>query len=273
MFPRSQFLAVAACVFFGAVTPAAAQRRTDFEAAVLSEAATETAPRECEEGGTPGQARVIPRDQQAHMVGRAIRVASPAGDSRGRRVGLVRVATERTDANADLAYRLFAVLIAGSGRSWTPLAHTEIPLGDAPFDYEDTLVRIARTEDVDDDGEAELMVVLESNTEVQCGTGYCSQRATAVLDVQDDTLPLLAVAPTQLTCQAEIETARGTTSFRDVDGDGHRDFVVRVQHCAAAEYDETTYEPLAPVCAPAETTVRRWDAATDRYLPPTPLAS
>ncbi len=257
--------------------PASAQRRTDFEAAVLGEAATETLAVQCEGEGTPRAARAIPRDRQARMIGRAVRVASPAGDARARRAGLVRVATERTDANDDLAYRLFVVLLAGSGRSWTALAHTEIPLGDAPFDYEDDdgeLIRIARAEDVDDDGEQELLVVLESQTEVQCGTGYCSARATAVLDLFEPSLPLLALSRTQLTCQAEVtETLRGTTTFRDVDGDGHRDLVVRTQSCAPAEFDDDAAEFRDPVCAPASTVVHRWDAATDRYLAPTPLPS
>jgi len=256
-----------------AASTAAAQRRTDFEAAVLSEAATETAVNQCDDDGTVRGVRAISRADQARMLGRAIPVPTVAGDARTRRLGLVRIATERTDANDDLAYRLMAVLLAGSGRTWSPLAHTEIPLGDAPFDYEDTLIRIARMEDVDDDGEQELLVVLESQTEVQCGTGYCSVRATAVLDVADPALPLLAWAPTQLTCQAEVmDTARGTTSFRDTDGDGHRDFVVRTQACAAAEFDEDASEYRDPVCQPAVTVVHRWDASTDRYLPPAPLS-
>jgi hypothetical protein len=270
---RLPFL-LASLAILAAASPAEAQRRTDFEAAVLNEAATETAPNQCDDDGTPRPVRAIAREHRARMLGRAIPVPSIAGDARTRRLGLVRIATDRTDANDDLAYRLMVVLLAGSGRSWMAIGHTEIPLGDAPFDYEDTLIRIARTEDIDDDGEQELLVVLESQTEVQCGTGYCSLRATAVLDVADTSLALVASVRTQSTCQAEVvESERGTTSFRDTDGDGHRDFVVRTQHCDAAEFDDDTAEYRDPVCQPTVTVVHRWDASTDRYLAPVPLSS
>src|SRR5690606_30410124 len=136
-------------------------------------------------GAGAAGARPIPRELRARMLGRAITVPAGPGDARPRRVALVRVATDQADANGAIAFRLMVVLLAGSGRAWTSLGHAEIPLENAPFDYEETLLRIARLEDVDDDGEQELLVVIESQTEVQCGTGYCSVRATAVLDVAE----------------------------------------------------------------------------------------
>ncbi|HJL17212.1 MAG TPA: hypothetical protein RMH99_16210 [Sandaracinaceae bacterium LLY-WYZ-13_1] len=131
--------------------PASADRgpsRADFERAVLAEAATRTDPTACERpGAEPGPARAIPRADRARVLGRILAL----GD---RRAAVVRVATARTDANDDLAHRLFVVVLAPRGGGWRPDARAEIPLGDAPFDYGDEpALRIARLEDVDDDGE------------------------------------------------------------------------------------------------------------------------
>lgn len=250
---------------------AGAQRtpsRADFERAVLRYAAAETRSVPCE-GGEGGSRTSLEPGLRARMMGRQV-VLPAAGGQAARRAAVVLVASGTADANGDPSQRAYLVVLEQAEGAWRDSAAVEIPLEDAPFAYEDSIVRIARVEDVDDDGEGELMLVLQSNTEVQCGSGYCSRSRTVVLEVVQRVAVTVNIG-TGLTCQGEaMDTERATTVFRDVNGDGHRDLVHRTQLCLGFDLDDSG-EPFQPPCGARTTTVRLWDASTDTYGPPTPM--
>jgi hypothetical protein len=147
---------------------------------------------------------------------------------------------------------LLVVLVARDG-AWHPQAAVPTPMDSAPFLYEDEApLMIARVEDVDDDGEGELFVVARSNTPVQCGTGYCTERRTLVFEIGEATPVVTANLPTSLDCQGESsEHMEGTVLIRDTDGDGHRDLVVRTPHlCPGRRVGRSQRRPRVAPPAP-----------------------
>jgi hypothetical protein len=208
------------------------------------------------------------------MAGAASRVTGrqldlPPLSGNARRAAFVLVEDEgTTDANDDPAVILMLVVLVARDGAWHPQSAVAAPMDNAPYLYEDdTPLLMARTEDVDDDGELELFVVAQGNTEVECGTGYCTQRRTLVFEIGEATPEVTANLATSLSCQAEVaDTVQGTVLIRDTDADGHRDLVVRLRQCPAGEWDETVGDIVTPPCAPATLTTWRWNAATDRYV-------
>ncbi len=240
--------------------------RADFEDAVLERAAERVPEEDCDgDPDAPRRARrprALARAERVAMLGRVLTLPD------GRALALVRTATERADANGDLAYGLFAVTLARGAAAWERSAVTEVALEDAPFHYDAPITRIARLEDLDDDGEAEVLLVLDTNTETACGTGYCTVRRTVVLDAGEAGVPVVANVESRRTCQADtLGRTEGTVLFEDRDGDGHRDLVARARVCGGAEPDEDG-EWIVPPCDPPRESVRAWTAATDRYAAP-----
>jgi hypothetical protein len=265
-----------ACILAWLVAaPAAAQTaptRAMFELAVLSEAASVVPARPCDEEEDE-EARPelqIPRAQRAELISRQRSLPEStlaSGVVRRRRVALVRVATGVADPNDAFAYALYAVALRSDGEGpWVQDAHTKIELGTAAYFYGRELgeseLKIFRLRDLDDDGEVELQIVLETNTQVQCGTGYCSVRRTVLLDTRDEGLPVVANVTTRMACQAAVlDQYRGTVIFRDTNADGHRDLVVRRRVCVYSE------ELQDRRCAHAVSTTYRWAGGVDRYEP------
>jgi hypothetical protein len=205
------------------------------------------------------------------MMGRQVVLPAASGQP-ARRAAVVLVAGGTADANGAPSQRAYVVVLAQAEGAWRDSAAVEVPLEDAPFAYEEGVVRIARAEDVDDDGELELLLVLQTNTEVQCGPGYCSRSRTVVLEVAQRVAVTVNIG-TGLSCQgATMETENATTVFRDSDGDGHRDLLHRTQVCPGLDYDDSG-ELVQPPCGPRTTSVRLWDPATDTYGPPTPTSA
>jgi hypothetical protein len=243
---------------------ALAQRpsRADFENAVLSRAASRVDAHACE-AGDPDNPEIVParaltRRERARVVGRAIALPD------GRAAAIVQLATGASDANEDLA-RSYVLVVLAPGAPWTSSAIAEIDVGAASFEYEEPTVRIARLEDVDDDGELELFVVMETNTETYCGTGYCTVRRSIVADVADRAAPVTANVESSVLCDAEsYEQHEGTVLLRDANGDGHRDLVLRARYCTP---DDEGNLPEGG-CSPPRESVYLWQAAGDRYLPP-----
>lgn len=256
-----------------ATIPASAQRapraprpvRGDFEQAVLARAASEVPGHPCESGDPdepPVPPRALTREQRAHMLGRVIALAD------GRRAAIVRTATGQDDANGDLAYALTLVVLEHADTAWRAVSLTALDTGDAPFEYDEPTVMIARLEDLDDDGEQELLVVLATNTETVCGPGYCSQRRTLIVDVADRSCPVALSVTTQSTCESDLMADEtGTVLFRDVNGDGHRDVVHRSRVCGGEEENEEG-RWVTPPCDPPREVTQLWVAAQDRYAAP-----
>lgn len=262
-------LFLAAVLLFGA--HADAQRtpsRGDFERAVLRLASTETRSARCDTG-EPSSRASVEASLRARMMGRQV-VLPAVGSQPVRRAAVVLVASDVADANGTPSQRAYVVVLAQAEGTWRDSVAVEVSIEDAPYAYEESIVRIARMEDVDDDGEAELMLVLQSNTEVQCGTGYCSRSRTVVLEVAQR-VAVTANVGTGLACEGEtMETENATTLFRDTNADGHRDLVHRTQICPGFDFDNTG-EMVQQPCGARTSTVRLWDAATDTYGVPTPI--
>lgn len=247
--------------------PAAAQRaprpvRADFERAVLDRAATTVPAEECEGADRePRPPRTLTRAERAGMLGRVIALPD------GRSAAIVRRATGEADANGALAYALSLVVLERSSDAWAASV-TELETPRAPYHYGERVVLVARLEDLDDDPERELLVVLETDTEVVCGPGSCTERRTMVLDPNERAVPVIASVPTRSTCEStQFGSEIGTVLFRDVDGDGHRDLVRRTRACAHEE-DEDGVPAEEETCQPAREIVQLWLPATDRYAPP-----
>lgn len=242
-------------------SPAVAQRptRADFEAAVLDRAAVEVPAHECEEDpdAPPVPARRLTREQRARSIGRVL----PVGD--GRFVAVVRIATGESDANEDLAYTYYAVVRATDGTNTS----IEIDVRDAPFEYEEPTLRLARIDDVDDDGAVELFLVLETNTQVACGTGSCAARRTVVVELAG-ALSIAANIQSSMLCEAEsLGSTTGTVVLRDENGDGHRDLVLRQRVCPAPEYDAESGEDRTFPCV-REQLAYLWNHGVYRPRPP-----
>lgn len=230
--------------------------------------ASAQAPRTTPGDFTRALGQLVPRTTgaQPRVTGRQLDLPPLAGNLR--RAAFVLAQGGQVDANDAPSFELLLVVLVARDGAWHPQAAVPAPMDSAPFLYEDEApLMIARVEDVDDDGEGELFVVARSNTEVQCGTGYCTERRTLVFEIGEATPVVTANLPTALDCQAESsEHIEGTVLIRDTDGDGHRDLVVRTRLCPGAEWDEASGDLVSPPCAPAVLTTWRWNAADDRYV-------
>jgi hypothetical protein len=230
--------------------------------------ASAQAPRTTPGDFTRALAQLLPRTTgaQPEVTGRQLDLPPLAGNAR--RAAFVLAEGAEVDANDAPSFELLLVVLVARDGAWHPQAAVPAPMDSAPFLYEDEApLMIARVEDVDDDGEGELFVVARSNTPVECGTGYCTERRTLVFDIGDATPVLTANLPTSLDCQADSsDRLEGTVLIRDTDGDGHRDLVVRRRTCPGAEWDEASGGLVSPRCAPAVLTTWRWNAADDRYV-------
>lgn len=258
---------VALCVLFSGglvASPSVAQRtpaRSQFLEALRGVAATQQQSLPCTDGEA-GDA--VPVGTALEMLGSQI--VLPRRSGAPRRGALVLAASGKADVNGESAWRLFLVVLRHTNDVWARDGVREVPLGEATFVYEDRSVHIARTEDVDDDGEEELLVVLSSSTEVQCGTGYCTRRRTLLFDLEDASPALVANVPTALHCQAEVmDMVRASTVFQDQNGDGHRDLVLRRRHCPGSTDMDEAGEFVMPPCQRRPDTVRLWVPGTDRY--------
>lgn len=200
------------------------------------------------------------------VTGRQLDLPPLAGNAR--RAAFVLADRGNVNGNGFPAFALTLVVMVARDGAWHPHAAVPVPVGDAQYLYEEQApLRIARLEDVDDDGEAELFVVIESNTESQPAVGYCSERRTLVFDVGGATPVVTADLASNLTCQGDtVDTVEGTVLVRDTDGDGHRDLVVRRRICPGDEWDEASQAFVTPRCAAAVLTTWRWSAATDQYV-------
>lgn len=200
------------------------------------------------------------------VTGRQLDLPPLGGNAR--RAAFVLVDSGQVNDNGFPAFALVLVVMVARDGAWHPHAAVPVPVGYAQYLYEEqTPLRIARMEDVDDDGEAELFVVIESNTESLPAVGYCSERRTLVFDVGGATPVVTANLASNLDCQGDtVETVEGTVLVRDTDGDGHRDLVVRRRICPGDEWDEATEEFVTPRCAAAVLTTWRWRAADDTYV-------
>lgn len=236
--------------------------RRDFIGPLRSLAASRSTSTPCHDVERPETANV-PSQHRAKVVGRQITL--PEQNGTRRQAAFVLVPTNVGDANNDPARRLFLVVLHASSPGWSPRAQVEVPLGDAPHFYEyETHLRIARLEDVDDDGEEELFVVLSSDMAVECGTGHCFRRRTLVFDLLPQPV-LTANVRTGLSCEAgAMDTERASTSFVDTNGDGHRDLVRVSRFC---EGDLDGVRDGEPLCHPGVRTVYRW-LPSDRYDSP-----
>jgi hypothetical protein len=235
--------------------------RTDFENAVLDLAASEVPGDACD-GGDPPPPRTLTRSQRVGFIGRVVAL----GD--GRAAAMVRMASGSADANGELAYRFaLVVLVAGNG-GWSASSVTPIEVAEASFTYEQPIILVARMDDVDDDGEAELFVVMSTSRELECGTGYCTVRRTVVIDVADGSAPVTANIAGAVTCESDGADERSATvQLRDTNRDRHRDLVLRVRECPGIRENDAG-ELERPPCEPAADTVYVWQEATDRYVSP-----
>lgn len=235
----------------------------DFETAVLDRAATEVPGHDCESGdpdAPPVPPRRLDRAQRAAVRGRVIPLTG------ARFAAIVRTATGRDDANGDLAYALTLVVLERAGDAWRTASLTELDTDMAPFEYDEPTVVLARLEDLDDDGERELLVVLSTDTETVCGPGYCSERRTLVVDVGERACPVTLNLTTQTACQSDlVEHRTGTVLFRDVDGDGHRDAVLHSRLCPGAAESPDGDEYVTPPCERPSDALHLWRAHDDAY--------
>lgn len=247
-------------------------RATLWLAAVISTSlgadASAQAPRTTPGDFTRALGQLVPRTTgaQPRVTGRQLDLPPLAGNAR--RAAFVLAQGGQVDANDVPSFELLLVVLVARDGAWHPQAAVPTPMDSAPFLYDDEApLLIARVEDVDDDGEGELFVVAKSNTEVQCGTGYCTERRTLIFEIGEVTPVVTANLPTALDCQAESsEHVEGTVLIRDTDGDGHRDLVVRTRLCPGAEWDDASGGLVSPRCAAAVLTTWRWNAADDRYV-------
>lgn len=255
-----------AVLVLAASAVASAQRaprmtRADFESAALDRAASTALQSPCAEDDGPRRTRTLTRAERVQVLGRVL----PLPD--GRAVALVRTATNDADANGELAYALH-VLVLARGAGGLESASVAIDVGEARFQYDAPVVVIARLEDVDDDGERELFLVLDTNTETTCGPGYCTVRRSVIVDLGVDAISVTANVASRITCQADTAPEeRGTVLLRDVDGDGHRDLVHRQRLCPGDE-EGADGAWITPPCEPPREHVRLWRVATDDYAPP-----
>lgn len=228
---------------------------------MLARAAREVRPGPCTDAD-PIPSRRLSRAERAQVMGEVVALPD------GRMAALVRVATGRGDANGELAYGYVWVVLAREGAGWRADATSAVDVSDAPHQYEGepALVEV-RLEDVDDDGEVELLSVMSTSTTLECGTGYCTARRTVVVGVSDPDAPVMANVVSSLECQTEGRASHeGTVRLRDVNADGHRDVVLRARYCPDTEQDAEGNAVQGP-CRRRER-VFVWDAATDRYLTP-----
>lgn len=235
-------------------------RRRDFLDAVIHDAAR-TFPAHTNLEGERVPRQPMTRQQRAVMEGRVASLGSV--DGKVRYGALVRLATGQLD-QFRLQYRFVYVVVERDEEDWQKVAAVSVDVD--RFGYADMFeprpfLRLARVEDVDQDGETEVHLVIEGHTAVEPALGTCKSRRSVVVDPGPRPRVVANVA-SSYECEAPLahdDQFRGSVRFSDTNGDGHDDLVQRVAPCRAEGMDEL-------VCGRREERIRLWDEGQDRYL-------
>lgn len=121
-----------------------------------------------------------------------------------------------------------------------------------------------RAEDVDADGELELVMVVRWIVAVVCGPGQVWQSELVVVDLVPTARIALSLA-LESYFESGMYTQRGHVTHEDRDGDGHPDVRVRLRDC---DVDDEGAER----CGPARYQDYLWRADTDTFAAPPTVA-
>lgn len=186
-------------------------------AAVRSRASEVSRPA-CHEGTTTP----IARADRVALVGERITLAS------GGVAALTRVAAGLHEPDGTAAYEHDVVVLDRRG---AVLRMQSLDFGVGAV-RADLVVHDFRAEDMDDDGEPELVVDVEVVGATDCSLGRCAVRRLWFLPLREGGSSGILIERSS-TCDGPAGEQRSSEiEIRDVDGDGHRDVVTREHRCA-----------------------------------------